>query len=240
MYYHHMDTSTLSHQPLFSARRPLLKTATLAAAILYSVVWIVGLFVPVPVLTVDSSQLETWDKYAHNTTAFVQALLVHGLAAIFLTIVAISAAQSASGRGWGSSRSRWIAGSGVAAAAISIVQFVIEASLVVGTFGVSKTNAHDFWLAMNRLDGIKMFALAALVAACSMVDRNSTAKEPFLPARWRIVNVLTAIALVLSGLGYAFLNAPLMLAAWASLPLLLLSITATGIIRGRHLGNHAG
>lgn len=235
-----MDTSTLPHHTALSASRHFLKTATLAAAILYSVVWIVGLFVPVPVLTVDSSQLETWDKYAHNATAFVQALLVHGLASIFLTIVAISAAQSASGRGWGSSRSRWIAGSGVAAAAISIVQFVIEASLVVGSFGVSKTNARDFWLVLNRLDGIKMFALAALVAAFAMVDRNYTTEEPFLPAWLRIVNVLTAIALVLSGLGYAFLNAPLMLAAWASLPLLLLSITATGIIRGRHLGNHAG
>lgn len=235
-----MDTSTLPHHTALSASRPFLKTATLAAAILYSVVWIVGLFVPVPVLTVDSSQLETWDKYAHNTTAFVQALLVHGLAAIFLTIVAISAAQSASGSGWRASRSRWIAGSGVAAAAISIVQFVIEASLVVGSFGVSKTNARDFWLVLNRLDGIKMFALAALVAAFAMVDRNYTTEEPFLPAWLRIVNVLTAIALVLSGLGYAFLNAPLMLAAWASLPLLLLSITATGIIRGRHLGNHAG
>ncbi|MGI8483978.1 MAG: hypothetical protein ACR2OU_06920 [Thermomicrobiales bacterium] len=240
IYYHSMNISSLPHQSPFSASRPLLKTVTVAAAILYTVVWIVGLFVPVPALSVHSSHLKTWDKYAGNTTALIQALLVHGLAAILLAIVALSTAravaQSTDERG--TSRSRWIVGSGLVSAALSLIQFVIEASLVVGILGVNKSNAHDFWLAVNRLDGIKMFALAALVAAFAGIDAKSHVNVQFLPSWIRIVNVLTAIALILSGIGYALMNAPLMLAAWASLPLLLISVTATGIVTGRHLGDH--
>lgn len=235
-----MNISTFSHQSPISARRPLLKTVTFAAAILYSVVWITGLFVPVPALTLHSSHLETWDMYAENTTALIQALLVHGLAAVFLAIVAVAAARAVARRPIRSSatKSRWIVGSGLAAAALSIIQFVIEVSLVTGTLGVSKTNAHDYWMVLNRLDGIKMFALAALVAAFAMVDYQSLSDMPFLPTWLRVVTIATAIALILSGLGYTFMNGPLMLAAWASLPLLLLSVTATGIVTGRHLGPH--
>ncbi len=235
-YTHFMDTSTHHSNATGFTNRPISRMATVSAAVLYSVVWIVGLFIPVTAIAKDSSQKETWDANEGNVTAFVQTLLIHGLAAIFLAIVAISLARSARSRSV--SRSHWISIAGLTAATISLVQFVLETAMVAGRLGVSETNAHDFWLAVAVLDGIKMFALAAFVGAVALVGAMASNDTPFVSKWLRNVGFATVAALVLSGVGYTILNEPLMLTAALSLPLLLISVTLMGILASRPDGLH--
>jgi len=233
-----MDTSTQATNSTLSTHRLISRTATVSAAVLYSIVWIIGLFVPVTAITINSSQQETWDANEGTFPAFVQTLLIHGLAAIFLALVAISLAATARTRS--ASRSRWISIAGLTAALLSLIQFVLETAMVAGRLGVSKSNAHDFWLAVAVIDGIKMFALAAFIGAVTLVGTKSTSGTSFLPRWLRYAGIATVVALIVSGVGYTFLYEPLTLAAAISLPLLLVSVTFMGILAGRHDDLRAG
>ncbi len=77
--------------------------------------------------------------------------------------------------------------------------------------------------AINRLDGVKMFVLAAMAIAGTVM-----AIETGLLPRWlRWTGVALAAAIVASGVGYAFLNAAMAMAAWLSLPLLIVWVAGS-------------
>jgi hypothetical protein len=77
---------------------------------------------------------------------------------------------------------------------------------------------------VNRLDGVKMLALAAVAAY--LAARGLAARTP----SWlRATAALAAAALTVSGLAYLTLSGALAGAAYVSGPLLLLWIAATGI-----------
>ena len=81
---------------------------------------------------------------------------------------------------------------------------------------------------MNRLDGVKMFALAALGLAA--------AASGVLPRWLRYTGIALAFAMVLSGVPYVSLLQGGAVLAYVSGPLLLLFITGTGIALGTSAG----
>jgi hypothetical protein len=78
----------------------------------------------------------------------------------------------------------------------------------------------------NRMDGVKMLALAGVAAYAAASHRGGF---PVLPHWLRAVAGLTAVALVLSGGTYLLLAGSAAWTAYLSGPLLLLWITATGV-----------
>jgi hypothetical protein len=85
--------------------------------------------------------------------------------------------------------------------------------------------AHLLYEAVNRLDGVKMFALAALALA-GVASR-------LLPRWLAYVGVALAVSIVGSGIAYLLLIQGLAVLAYVSGVLLLLFVTATGVVLGR-------
>ena len=88
--------------------------------------------------------------------------------------------------------------------------------------------ADDVFDAINRLDGVKMFLLAALIGTAALAHR-----ELGTPSWLRVVSLLAVLALLVSGVGYLVLNDLLANAAFVSGPLLLLWVSATGLALSR-------
>ena len=114
---------------------------------------------------------------------------------------------------------------GLGAAAIALVQcglglYLTGPVVTDGSAGTAEMINH----AISRLDGVKMFALAALAVSAGL--------SGVLPRWLRYVGVALAVAIVASGVGYLFLLNGLALAAWVSLPLLMVWVTSTGIVLG--------
>jgi hypothetical protein len=179
-------------------------TTLRAAAIAFTLVWLLGLAIPVPATDIDATGQAVASALAGHELEFaLRALLVHGLAAVALVTVA-----GALGR-----RAQF---AGLIAAGLSVVQWGLETLLAAGGSGALQE-------AVNRLDGLKMLALAALVLAGARA----------LPQWLRGVGAALVVALAVSAAGYLFLVPSLAAAAYLSLPLLLVWVTGAGLARAR-------
>jgi hypothetical protein len=197
----------------------------LIAGIIYSAAWVIGLTVWPTNLDVHASDTAVLATYAgHAAAASTQATLVHGIAALTLAIVVIALARA--GRSAGVAReSSVVAISGLAAAAVSLIQWVLDLTLadVIAPSG-DAARAGLTLEAINRLDGVKMLLLAAFAVAGVMLVRHGV-----LPPWLMIAGGLLAIAITASGIGYASLISPLALLAYASGPLLLIWVSGVGV-----------
>ncbi|MGB3327843.1 MAG: hypothetical protein WBA46_02750, partial [Thermomicrobiales bacterium] len=135
------------------------------AAILYPVVWIIGLAISAPSVGNDRSQQETWDAIHGSASTGWQVLLIHGIAGVLLMLIAALVFGRRRAQGEGLGDTRWILATGVVAGAISLIQWAIESSIVFGILGSSATNAHDRWQLVAIIDGAKMLVLAGFVLA---------------------------------------------------------------------------
>jgi len=201
-------------------RRRLL-TVTGIAGIAYTLSWIAGLAIAAPSPRLTSSGAQITAAFAgHQTAAAAQFALTEGLPAAGLAIIAIALARAARKSGAvAASRAALIAGA--TAALISLLQFLVGAVLA-GT--ASPGTAHLLYDAVNRLDGAKMFALAVLGLA--------GAASRVLPRWLRYTGIALAIAITASGIAYLLLLQGPAILAIPSGALLLVFITATGIVLG--------
>ena len=117
----------------------------------------------------------------------------------------------------------WIAG--LAAAVISAVQFGLGLALTATS---APGPAHLLFTSVDRLDGVKMLALAVLGAAAATMTA--------LPRWLRWTGIALAVAITCSGLVYLLLIAPLAAAAGPALVLLLAFMTGCGIMTGMTAG----
>jgi hypothetical protein len=207
--------STLAATSTASPRR----LGLLVAAVGYSVAWILGLMVPVPAVDIDASaQAVLGSVVGHEGAVALRALLVHGLAGVALATVAVALARATGARS--------VLLAGAVAAGLSLVQFVLELVLTGPAGSGAVPSLVD---AVNRIDGVKMFALAALALAGAAAIRRFAVAPRWLGG----VGYVLAVALVASGVGYALLIPALGQAAYVSLPLLLIWVTGTGVALAR-------
>ena len=211
-----MDLSATRDVP----RRRLL-TVTGVTGIAYTLSWIAGLAVaaPSPKLTASGAEIAA-ALAGHQAAVIAQFALTEGLPAAGLAIVSIALARAAH-RSGASAAARAALIAGVVAALLSLLQFALGAVLA-GT--ASPVTAHLLYHAVNRLDGVKMLALAILGLAA--------AASGMLPRWLRYTGITLAIVITASGIAYLLLLQGLGILAIPAGVLLLVFITGVGITVG--------
>ncbi len=196
------------------------------AGVAYLAAWVAGLAAWLSNLPLNASAAQTAASYAaHQGQAAVQYLLVEGLAGVLLGIVLGCAVRSAAWRGQAGAPARGAAVLGAVAVVTSVAQCVIGLVLVAAAAGHDVTRCGDLSDLVNRLDGVKMLALAATGACLAAVGGPA----PVLPRWLRVVTVPFIIALVTSGYAYLALSQALAWTAYVSGLLLLLWVTGLGV-----------
>ncbi|MDD8012800.1 MAG: hypothetical protein PHX05_04915 [Acidobacteriota bacterium] len=193
--------------------------------------WIVGLSVWSSSADVTKSGAELIRMYAgHEAVAFVQFFFTEGLPAVTLGIVLVCLARYALAANE-TLLGRTILAAGLAAAAISFTQFCLGAYLCLSLVPGNRADAAKAVFAvLNRIDGVKMLLMAVFALTGFRLIRNGKARLPMWLA-W--TSLALAATIFLSGLGFLFLLDSLSPAAYASLPLLMLWVTAVGIVLAR-------
>ena len=195
------------------------------AGVGYSLAWIISLSVGAPNPSVAARGSQVVAAFAgHGGPAMAMFVLAEGVAAAALAVVVIAAARAARP---GPRRAGLAgAGFGIAAAVVSWAELAVGAWLVYGPVaGRRAAAATTAYQVLTRLDGAKMFLLAAMAVALSVVALTS----PVLPRWLAPLGFALAASLVVSGLGYVLLAPGLAAAVYVSGILLLAFVTSTGV-----------
>jgi hypothetical protein len=202
------------------------RTPVAVAGIVYTVSWVVSFVVGAPMPSVAASGDQIVAAFAgHDWPSIASLVLQEGIPAVTLAAVVLLVARAASKAG-ARRAGLAVAVFGVAAAAVSLAELVMAAWLQYGpvTSGHAAT-AGTLWSAIQRIDGAKMFVLAAMAVALAVLSMTSAV----LPRWLALLAHPLAVALVLSGLGYVLLAVGLSDTVWVSGVLLLVVVTATGV-----------
>jgi hypothetical protein len=220
-------TSTAPSRPIGRGARLL--TAPAMAGVAYLVAWVTGLAVWPSNLDVAASGSQVIAAYTgHRGVAMTQSLLVHGVAAVALVIVVLALGQAARRRDAGPLAQATVV-AGIGAAVVSLLQCALGLLLAVSAVPDGDTGrAGSLFAAINRLDGLKMLALAAMAAAGAALVRRTR----LLPGWLGYLGALLAVALVVSGIGYLLLSSTLAPSAYVAGLLLLAWVTSAGISLG--------
>ena len=195
------------------------------AGIGYTLVWAASLAVGAPNPSVAASGRQVLAAFAgHDWSAMAMFVLAEGIAAVALAAVVLLTARAA--RRQGARRAGLTAaGFGLAAAVVSWAELAMGAWLVFGAVSSGRAGtAGTLFHALMRLDGAKMFLLAATAVALAALSVTSAV----LPRWLAPLGLLLAVSLVASGLGYVLLVPGLAAAVYVSGVLLLAFVTATG------------
>ena len=187
----------------------------------YTLSWMAGLAVPAPSPRLGASGSEVVAALAgHGPAVAVQFALTEGLPAAGIAVISVALARFARRRG-GRVPARFALASGLVAAVISTVQTILGMALAATT---APGAAYLLCASADRLDGLKMLALAVLGAAAAAMTA--------LPRWLRWTAAALAVAITGSGLVYLLLAASLAAAAGPALVLLLAFMTGCGIMIG--------
>ena len=206
-------------------RSRVLLTAPAVAGIACITAWVLGLAVWPSNLDVAATNVKIVTTYSgHERAAVTQYLLVEGLAAIALAVVVIALGQAARPRGAERLGQATVV-AGLLAAALALAECALGLLLAGSAAPDGETHrAGRLFDLINRLDGVKMFALAAMALASVGLVRRSV-----LPRWLGYTAALLTVALIASGTGYLLLNATLTQAVFVSGPLLLVWVTGVGL-----------
>jgi hypothetical protein len=223
------QTATAPRTPPRSRRRALV-TVPASAGIAYVAAWATGLAVWPTNLAVDASDATVVTAYTgHRGVAVTQYLLVEGLAAIALAIVVIALGRAARHRAAGPLGHVAVI-AGIGAAIVSLVECALGLLLAGAAVPDGDAGrAGALFDLINRMDGVKMLALAVMaLAAVGLVRRSG-----LLPRWLGYTAAMLTAALTASGGGYLLLSNALAQAAAVSLPLLLIWVAGVGLDLGR-------
>jgi hypothetical protein len=202
-----------------------LLTVSGLAGVGYSLSWIAGLAVPAPSPGLGASGTEIVAALSgHGPAVATQFALTEGLPAAGIAVIEVALARTAR-RSGSTGAARFALVAGLAAAVISVVQFGLGLALTATS---APGPAHLLFTSVDRLDGVKMLALAVLGAAAATMTA--------LPRWLRWTGIALAVAITCSGLVYLLLIAPLAAAAGPALVLLLAFMTGCGIMTGMTAG----
>lgn len=204
-------------------------TAARSGGFVHAGSWIAGLVVAgnaTPAAGDSAGEIAT--AYAdHPGQALALTVLAHGVAAAGLAAVAYGLLGWAAGRaGTPAGRAGRLGGRfGLGAAALAVLQLVLELVAIPGADPADPDPTGTLFDLVQRIDGVKMFALAAMaVATCLAAGKAPLLRRWELAAGWA-----TAAAIATSGIGYVLLSTALTPAAYVSLPLLLIWVAALGV-----------
>ena len=211
--------------PLRPGHRRWLLTVPGLAGLGYTLSWSAGLAVPAPSPGFGASGTGIVAALAgHGPALAAQYALTEGLPAAGIAVIAVALARLAR-RSGATAAARFALVAGLTAAVISAVQFGLGLALAATS---APGPAHLLYTSVNRLDGVKMLALAVLgVAAATMIA---------LPRWLRWAGIALAVTITCSGLVYLLLVASLAAAAGPALVLLLVFMTGSGIMTGMTAG----
>jgi len=222
-------TATAPSMPTRSRRRARISPPA-AAGIAFAVAWVTSLAIWPSNLDVAASGAKVVSAYAgHQGVEIPQYLLAEGLAAIALAMVVIALGRAARNRG-ATRLGRVAMVAGIGAAIVSLIECVLGLLLAGAAVPDGQTvRAGVLFHLVNRMDGAKMLAFAAMAfAGVGLVRRGG------LGPRWLgYTAALLAMAMIASGVGWLLLNNTLAQAAAVSLPLLLIWVVGTGVTLGR-------
>lgn len=212
------QATPLPHASGVRRRQPLVAGVTHAAA------WVAGLTVAA------GATPELGDSAAEITSAYVdgagravaQSVLVHGLAAGALAVLGVALLRRAAG--CRDRATRFAGWAGLISAVLALVQLVLEL-VAIGRADVGDPGrAGGLFELVQRVDGVKMFTLAALALGVGAAARRVVPLR-----RWEsLTGYALAATIVGSGLGYLLLNTAFAQLALLSLPLLLVWVVALG------------
>jgi hypothetical protein len=210
-----------------ASRSPALVGITAVAGIAFSLSWIVGLSVWSSSTDVSLSGEKLIRMYSgHETIALVQFFFTEGLPAIGLSLVLAGLGKYAL-RAGERFLGRTLLIFGLSAAALSLMQFGLGAYLcgiaVPGNRAEAVKSATD---TLGRIDGLKMLCISAFSLAGFRLVRRGKAR---LPGWLAWASLALSATILVSAIGYLFLLDSLALAAYVSLPLLLLWMTSMGL-----------
>lgn len=197
--------------------------------VLYVLAWVAGLLMGAPDVPDGARSADVWDRVHGSGAMGLQALLVHGVAGALLVAIASVGSLLRMQRTARPELGAIMLWTGVVAGMVSIFQFVLELTLVLGWFGASADSAGAIWQVVQVIDGLKMLALAGFVLALGYVGGESLR----FPAWAQALAVTAALALMVSGVGYTISRGWALEAATVSLPLLLGSVAVSCVLEGR-------
>lgn len=187
--------------------------------------WIVGLSLSSVSTDPHATGAAVLQQYGgHEVAGLLQFLCAEGLPAAGLAIVTVSVGRAAGGRA-----GRAVAATGLVAAGLSLLMFVLGAVLTLWAVpGGHAAAAGDLVDAISHVDGTKMLLLGAVGAAgVALAGRG-------LPRWLAYLGAGLAATMAVTAVGYLFLLAGPAQAAVVSLPLLLVWVAAAGIVTARH------
>jgi hypothetical protein len=204
-----------------AARRP-----AAVAGIGYTVAWVLSFVVGAPMPSVAASGDQVVAAYAgRDWPTIVNLVLSEGIAAVALAAVMLLVARAARRAGAGRAGLA-VAVCGVAAAAVSWAELVMAGWLQFGPVASGHGGAaRTLYSAVWRIDGAKLFVLAAMAVALAVLSLTSAV----LPRWLAPLGLLLAVSLVIAGLGLVLLANALSVAVLVSGILLLVVVTATGV-----------
>jgi hypothetical protein len=201
---------------------------TVIAAIGYALAWIAGLSVYGSSTQVNASGMQVVRALAgHQFAAGLQYALTEGVTALFLITVVWGVTRNAR-----SSRAVQVMRlAGLAATVISLAECGLGLWLSTGLAHPGEAaTAGTVNDAITRLDGLKMLLLALVAAAAAIAVAGRKLPLP----RWLSpLAAVLSIAIAVSGIGYLALSERAASAAWVSLPLLIVFVTAAGLATAR-------
>lgn len=207
-----------------AAPRRWLRLLPAWAGICYLAAWAVGLAAWPTNLALNATDNQVASSYqAHPVGAASQYLLSEGLAGLLLGVVL--AAALISNREGDPARRLAPAVAAASAVAISLLQAVIGMYLIAAATHHDIARSGELSNLVNRLDGVKMLALAAVAAYLSARGTGHGRAPNWL----RATAAFAAGSLAVSGLDYLQLANSLAWTVYISGPLLLAWIAATGI-----------
>ena len=211
-------------------RRPAIMAVPALAGLAYAASWVAGLSVAPSSTSVRPTGAAVLASYAGQLgAASAQFVLTEGAASVLLAVVVIAFGR-AGVRAGGGRTARLVLGAGLAAAVIGVLQCGLGLYLTGSVVPAGRAgDAAALTDVISRLDGVKMLLLAALAVAGTALARRTG----LLPRWLQWTGLALAVAIIVSGVGYALLIGSLALAAWVSLPLLLVWVAGTGLALGR-------
>ena len=223
-------TAPLDASPRSGSRRAVTAgtRGTLTATIGYLVAWIAGLTVFASSTQVDANGGQVVRALAgHQFAAGLQYALTEGVTALCLIAVIWAVTGTTQpGRARPTIRLAALAATVVSLAECGLGLWLSAGLARPGEAGLAGA-VND---AITRLDGLKMVLLAVVAAAVAVAVRDRTLPLP----RWLSpLAAVLAVAIAVSGVGYLALSDAAASAAWVSLPLLIVFITASGLATAR-------